>query len=234
METIAPYVPGLLLVYSAFLLAVMSPGPGVLALMGTSMHSGRKAGVCFAVGIVLGSITWGTLTVAGLSVVMAKFGYLLFLIKIFGGCYLLWMACKAFRSATTRQELAARVAPASLKPRQLILRGYLVMLTRSEGDFQLDRHCFARNSEQRALVARRRAGLRHDDPVVPGQHVLRPALFHQRHAEGLRTGKTLHPGGSGHVLRLCRRQDDHLGINRARRSAKACSCGALALSLGNE
>ncbi|MCX2723714.1 LysE family translocator [Roseibium salinum] len=135
METIAPYVPGLLLVYSAFLLAVMSPGPGVLALMGTSMHSGRKAGVCFAVGIVLGSITWGTLTVAGLSVVMAKFGYLLFLIKIFGGCYLLWMACKAFRSATTRQELAARVAPASLKPRQLILRGYLVMLTNPKAIF---------------------------------------------------------------------------------------------------
>lgn len=136
MTFLAPHLPGLLLVYSAFLLAVLSPGPSVLAIMGTAMHSGRKAGVSFAVGVVLGSITWGTLTVVGLSAVLASFGFLLVAIKIFGGCYLLFLAYKALRSASRSQDRDALIqVDRSLSPRQLILRGYLVMITNPKAIF---------------------------------------------------------------------------------------------------
>ncbi|WP_422375185.1 LysE family translocator [Roseibium sp.] len=136
MNTITPYLPGLLLVYSAFLLAVLSPGPSVLAIMGTAMHSGRKAGVCFAFGVVLGSITWGTLTVIGMSALLAQFGFLLIAIKIFGGVYLLFLAFKAFRAAGTHQDMTAMpTADQKLSGRQLLLRGYLVMITNPKAIF---------------------------------------------------------------------------------------------------
>jgi amino acid exporter len=37
MTELAIYLPGILLSYSAFLLAIASPGPNVMAVMGTSM-----------------------------------------------------------------------------------------------------------------------------------------------------------------------------------------------------
>lgn len=37
MDQISPYLSGIILAYSAFLLAIASPGPNVLAVIGTSM-----------------------------------------------------------------------------------------------------------------------------------------------------------------------------------------------------
>lgn len=57
MENISPYLPGILLSYGAFLLAVASPGPAMLAILGTSMGAGRPAGIGLAMGVVGGSLT---------------------------------------------------------------------------------------------------------------------------------------------------------------------------------
>ena len=136
MTILLDHLPGLLLVYSAFLLAVLSPGPSVLAIMATSMQSGRKSGLAFALGVVLGSVTWGTLTVVGLSALLSQFGYLLIAIKIFGGTYLLWLAVKAFRSAASEQDqIVDTNTTIKHSPRQLLARGYLVMITNPKAIF---------------------------------------------------------------------------------------------------
>ena len=46
MQDITIYLPGILLAYSAFLLAIASPGPNVLAVIGTSMSVGRSCMDC--------------------------------------------------------------------------------------------------------------------------------------------------------------------------------------------
>ena len=42
MEQFFGYLPGILLAYTAVLLALMSPGPNVMAVIGTSMSIGRR------------------------------------------------------------------------------------------------------------------------------------------------------------------------------------------------
>ena len=44
MEQVSTYLPGILLAYSAFLLGIISPGPNILAVMGTSLSAGRREG----------------------------------------------------------------------------------------------------------------------------------------------------------------------------------------------
>lgn len=41
MQEFTLYLPGILLAYAAFLLAIASPGPNILAVIGTSMGVGR-------------------------------------------------------------------------------------------------------------------------------------------------------------------------------------------------
>ena len=61
MTDFIQYLPGIGLSYAAFLLAIASPGPNVLALIGTSISVGRKAGMALAIGVAMGSLTWGLL-----------------------------------------------------------------------------------------------------------------------------------------------------------------------------
>jgi len=62
MSDVALYLPGILLSYSAFLLAIASPGPNILAVIGTSMGVNRRSGMALALGVATGSFTWAVLT----------------------------------------------------------------------------------------------------------------------------------------------------------------------------
>ncbi len=107
MQDVSLYLPGILLAYSAFLLAIASPGPNILAVIGTSMSVNRSSGIALAMGVATGSFTWALLTVFGLSAILATYATALLAIKIFGGLYLLWLAYKSFKSAISRHDIEA-------------------------------------------------------------------------------------------------------------------------------
>ena len=71
MDQLSAYLPGIVLAYSAFLLAIMSPGPNILAVMGTSMTVNRASGIALALGVAGGSFCWALLTAIGLTAVIA-------------------------------------------------------------------------------------------------------------------------------------------------------------------
>jgi threonine/homoserine/homoserine lactone efflux protein len=130
MDEILLYLPGILLAYSAFLLAIMSPGPNVLAVMGTSMALGRKAGMALALGVGAGSFLWSALTASGLSTILAAYAQALIVIKIGGGLYLLWLAFKAFRSAASARDLNVSGAGGESRSlRAFFLRGLTIQMT---------------------------------------------------------------------------------------------------------
>lgn len=130
MQDLATYLPGILLAYSAFLLGIATPGPNVLAVMGTAMRFGRPSGVALALGVAAGSFTWAMLTLAGLSALLSVYAQALVLIKIVGGLYLLWLAAKAFRSALSRHDLEpGAAAGGSRTPAAHALQGYIIMMT---------------------------------------------------------------------------------------------------------
>lgn len=115
MNQISVYLPGIILAYSAFLLSIISPGPNILAIIGTSMARGRTSGLALALGVATGSFLWATLTVAGLSTLLATYAAALTVIKIIGGCFLLWLAYKSFCAAAAPGDSRA---PAPARPRR--------------------------------------------------------------------------------------------------------------------
>lgn len=130
MDEFSLYASGIILSYVAFLLAIASPGPNVLAVMGTSMAVGRSSGMALAMGIACGSFTWAMLTAFGLSAIIANYAPALIGIKIAGGLYLLYLAYKAFRSSATKQELSAKQLQGRARGEfGYALRGYVIMMT---------------------------------------------------------------------------------------------------------
>lgn len=124
------YLPYLAVAWTAYFIAVVSPGPATMALAATSMTSGRAAGVSLALGVYTGSFIWACLTSAGLAAILTAYAGILTVLKIVGALYLLWLAWKSFRSAMTRDEVhLAGLANRQLTRRQLYFKGLTLHLT---------------------------------------------------------------------------------------------------------
>ncbi len=130
MEQFAHYLPGILLAYAAFFLGIFSPGPNILAVIGTSMSLGRRKGCLLALGVASGSFCWAMLTVIGLSSLLTAYAGALTIIKIVGGVYLIWLGVKALRSAAAKNDMPlASVGTKTDSPARYYLRGLFVQMT---------------------------------------------------------------------------------------------------------
>ena len=122
------YINALLLTYTAFIFAVLSPGPNVFGVLTISLEKGKAAGLLFGLGIAFGSLTWATLSVLGLTQIIAKYAELLFMIKVFGGCYLIYLAINAYKSA--KIEAPDRTSKThGIIPKRYFTGGYALMMT---------------------------------------------------------------------------------------------------------
>lgn len=118
----------LLLVFSAFFLAVVSPGPSNMAVMATAMSRGRRTALTLAAGVTAGSFTWGCLAAAGVTALLATSPHALYAVKIAGGLYMFYLAFRAAKSATQKQGALGAAAPIE-KGWRTFVRGYLMHLT---------------------------------------------------------------------------------------------------------
>jgi threonine efflux protein len=80
-----------------YILGISSPGPSNLAIAHTSIYAGRKAGVCFALGVTIGSFFWGICAASGLQPLLSKYSDLLYILKILGAFYFLYLAYNSFK-----------------------------------------------------------------------------------------------------------------------------------------
>lgn len=128
MTEVHQFLPGVLLSLSAVMLALMSPGPNILAVIGTSMGVGRKQAVSLALGVGFGTFLWVTLAVLGFTAVISKYAVIMITLKFLGGIYLLWLGYKALRSATTAKGLSATAIRLETKA-AYFRRGLIVQMT---------------------------------------------------------------------------------------------------------
>jgi len=99
------YAADIGLALATFAVAIISPGPNVMAILATSLSQGRKAGQAVGLGVATGSFIWASFTAVGLSAVLANYAAALTVIKILGGFYLAWLAVKSLRSAASNNKL---------------------------------------------------------------------------------------------------------------------------------
>lgn len=129
MDQLSHYLPGILIAYGAFALGIFSPGPNILAVIGTSMGVGRRSGKALALGVASGSFLWGLLTWLGLTSVLTLYASVIVVIKVIGAAYLLWLAIKAFRSAASSNEMAVRQLGISGGAAAYYRRGLFIQMT---------------------------------------------------------------------------------------------------------
>ena len=79
--------------------AQIVPGPNFVAVVAAALGQGRRAAIFVTLGVSSGVMVWVTAVAFGLAVVLAAFPVLLTFMKIIGGCYLLYVAAKALRTA---------------------------------------------------------------------------------------------------------------------------------------
>ncbi|OSQ32099.1 LysE family translocator [Thalassospira sp. MCCC 1A03138] len=127
------YVPYLLTAYAIFAMAVMSPGPNFLAVTSASMTVSRRAGLGIALGIGTGTICWSTMTVIGLTAILAASEEVAIALRWIGGGYLIYMGFMSLRSAYKSRgqglEVPVSDAKADRPLWRYVRRGLLVQMS---------------------------------------------------------------------------------------------------------
>jgi RhtB (resistance to homoserine/threonine) family protein len=111
---------GLLLISSIHLLAAASPGPDFVLVSQQTLSHGKKAGFMCSIGIALGLSIHIIYSALGLAAIIANSSTTLWVIKILGGSYLLYLGyqgirAKASTSITTEVESKTIIKSSSLK-----------------------------------------------------------------------------------------------------------------------
>lgn len=94
------------------------------------MSLGRKAGLYIMIGVVLGAITWGTLSVIGVSALLAFNPDIIFFIQLFGGGYLMYLSLSSLKKALQKKDL--KKLETKNFSRASIFKGYAVHMTNPE------------------------------------------------------------------------------------------------------
>lgn len=108
---------------------MLSPGPNILSVIGTSMAVGRKPGKALALGIASGSLLWGLLAWLGLTTLLGMYAALMTAIKVLGAAYLLWLAIAAFRSAASDREIRPGQLAVSGSAMAYYRRGLIIQMS---------------------------------------------------------------------------------------------------------
>ncbi|MBA6391744.1 LysE family transporter [Colwellia sp. BRX10-3] len=91
-------VQGLILITSIHLLAAASPGPDFVLVSQQTLSNGKQAGFMVSIGIALGLSVHIIYSALGLAAVIANSTTALWLIKIIGGCYLIYLGIHGLRA----------------------------------------------------------------------------------------------------------------------------------------
>lgn len=83
----------------AFFLVAILPGPANISNATIAMTHGRKASLVYGLGLSCGLVFWGLIAASGMGAVLQSSLYVLMVLKVLGGLYLLWLAFLSARSA---------------------------------------------------------------------------------------------------------------------------------------
>ncbi|TNC60528.1 LysE family translocator [Rubellimicrobium roseum] len=79
--------------------AILSPGPGILAVSHAAFRLGRRGAMPYALGLAVGASLWCLVALLGLTVLFEAVPLTLSAFHVVGGLYLLWIAYKMWSHA---------------------------------------------------------------------------------------------------------------------------------------
>jgi RhtB (resistance to homoserine/threonine) family protein len=115
-----------LLLATAHLFAVASPGADFAVVIKNTLRSGKAMGLATAVGIGLGILVHMAYTLFGVAIILAKSVILFSIIKYAGAIYLLWFAYRSFQSRKNKDNIIKEQSQSELSLFQAIKQGFIV------------------------------------------------------------------------------------------------------------
>ncbi|MDP7283611.1 MAG: LysE family translocator [Arenicellales bacterium] len=76
----------------------VTPGPGIVAIIGRSLGSGAAPGLILGIGLILGDLCYLTLALLGLTWLEQTLGGFFVWVRLMGGIYLFWIGMQLFRA----------------------------------------------------------------------------------------------------------------------------------------
>jgi threonine efflux protein len=118
-------IQGLLLITSIHILAAASPGPDFVLVSQQTLSNGKKAGLMCSIGIALGLSIHILYSAFGLAVIIANSSSALWLIKVLGGSYLIYLGIKGLRAKPSNDTEGYREKAKQHSSRKSIGIGFL-------------------------------------------------------------------------------------------------------------
>tara|TARA_R110002126_G_scaffold291732_1_gene456197 strand:+ start:55620 stop:55961 length:342 start_codon:yes stop_codon:yes gene_type:complete len=97
----------LISVFAVFIPALMLPGPDFIAVVRTSMAYGTVAGLLTTLGVSMGLAFYATLSLLGLSAALIEYHWLAWMIRLCGGCYLVYLGIRLIFARPIPIDVAA-------------------------------------------------------------------------------------------------------------------------------
>lgn len=117
-----PVDPHLLAVFTvATVIALVTPGPDMLMVMGCGIRGGARAGLLATLGVVTGDALYIAAAAAGLSVLLTAFPVVFTVLRIAGAAYLVYLGVRIIRNRKKQQ--ADALASGGLSGRRAFLNG---------------------------------------------------------------------------------------------------------------
>jgi threonine/homoserine/homoserine lactone efflux protein len=102
------YSSDLIVIAGVVLLGCISPGANFLVVTSRALTVSRRAGLLAGAGVALASLTWASLTLAGLALVLQHAAWLLTALRLAGAAYLIHVGVRTILGA--RQPVPAQGA----------------------------------------------------------------------------------------------------------------------------
>ncbi len=123
------YLPIILTVALAHLLAVISPGPDFIMITRNSLMYSRKTGIYSAIGLSLGILVHITYSLVGIGLLIAKSIILFNTIKLLGAGYLIYLGYKSLTSKSSKLSLGQENHKKEISKWSAIRMGFLTNVT---------------------------------------------------------------------------------------------------------
>ena len=113
-------------IFAIFIPALILPGPDFVAVVRSSMTRGTVAGLLTTVGVSAGLGLYASLSLIGLSAILIQYQWLAWLVRVLGGCYLIYLGIRLILARPQQIEVSGQSAPSR---GNALLFGFLVTLT---------------------------------------------------------------------------------------------------------
>ena len=110
----------------AFFVVAVSPGPATLSNATIAMSKGRKVALVYGLGLSSGMFLWGVVAVSGMGAVLQSSVYVLMVLKILGGLYLLRLAYVSFKASLSIPDQQSMTAVQATSYRKWFMRGFIL------------------------------------------------------------------------------------------------------------